>query len=110
MQVLLVLVSAQRLLLYLVDLVDPKAVARLPVAVLLRPLPLGHIDFPCGFRVLRVHLGRWERLGDAVPFLLRARPLSIESLMVAADGLLVRDVAHLAHQVIRAYLGRSTGS
>ena len=60
MQVLLVLVPAERLLLYLVNLVDPEAVARLPVAVLLRPLPLWYIDFSFRFRVLSVHLGRWD--------------------------------------------------
>lgn len=100
MQVLLVLVPAQRLLLYLVDLVDPEAVVCLPVAVLLSPLPLGHIDFPCRLRVLRVHLGWWDRLNDAVPFLLSTRPLGVKSLVVAVDRLLVCDVTHLAHQVI----------
>ena len=54
MQVLLVFVPTQRLLLYLIDLVDPEAVVRLPVAVLLSLLSPGHIDFPCRLRVLGV--------------------------------------------------------
>ena len=111
MQVLLVLLPAQRLLLYLIELVDPEAVGCLPVAVLLRPLSLGHIGSPFRLLFLSVGLGRRDRLrDDAVPLLLGALPLSDESLMVETVGLLVSDVAHLAHQVIRAYLGRSTGS
>ena len=104
------MLPAQRLLLYLINLVDPEAVVRLPVTVLLRPFPLGHIDFSKRLSVLSVHLRRRDRPSDAVPLLLGARPLSVESLMVAAVGLLVSDMTHLAHQVIGAYLGRSTSS